>query len=231
MRPLRYERLDDVAVVAMRNGDTNRMDMELSDAIGEAVHEASETGVGALVLTGGEAIFSRGIDPADLAGDEPGPTRVLAAAIASMEAVFTAPTPIVAAVRGDAIAGGFVLMCACDLRVVADAELSLGFGGRLARPLPSISIETMRLAMGDSRARAMIMSGSRLSPREALAAGVADEVVPDAMVLPRALELARALATATRAAGLMKRHLRQDAIERLRRARDGYDREFWANWA
>jgi len=112
----------------------------------------------------------------------------------ALRRIETMPKPFVAAINGTAMGGGFELALACDLRLVRDGPFDLG--------LPEINIGllpgaggTQRLArlVGEGRALDMIMTGATVSPRDAVALGVASRCVAGD-VLPAALELAHELA-------------------------------------
>ncbi len=102
--------------------------------------------------------------------------------------------PIVAAVRGLALGGGFEVALACDTMVVAESaqvgvpEVSLavmpGAGG------------TLRLvqAIGKAKAMKMILTGKPVGAQQAVADGIAAELAPDDECLDRALKLADTMA-------------------------------------
>lgn len=145
------------------------------------------------VLTGSGDAFCAGADlkaigtertnRLDPAGDGPmGPTRM------------SLSKPVIAAVRGHAVAGGLELALWCDLRV-ADSTAVFGvFCRRWGVPL--IDGGTVRLPrlIGHSRAMDLILTGRPVEAAEALAIGLANRVVPDGEALRAAQALARELA-------------------------------------
>jgi enoyl-CoA hydratase/carnithine racemase len=103
------------------------------------------------------------------------------------------PVPVVAAVEGDALAGGLEILLACDIIVMAtearlaDAHASAGFypaGGSLQR-LPQL--------VGKRMATWLLLSGSHISSEDARALGLVNEVLPRQQVYARAEEIARLL--------------------------------------
>jgi enoyl-CoA hydratase/carnithine racemase len=102
--------------------------------------------------------------------------------------------PVVAAVRGEAVGWGMALALACDLRIV-------GTGTRCSLPevaagrLPGGGA-TQRLArlVGPARAADLVLLGTVLSGRDAVAWGLATRAVPAAAVERTAMAMARALA-------------------------------------
>ena len=102
--------------------------------------------------------------------------------------------PVLAAVKGHAVAGGLELALWCDLRVAAESAVFGVFCRRWGVPL--IDGGTVRLPrlVGLSRALDMILTGRPVDAAEALAWGLADRLVPDGQALPTALDLARQIA-------------------------------------
>lgn len=105
------------------------------------------------------------------------------------------PKPVVAAINGTAMGGGFEFALCCDIRIAEDGPHSLG--------LPEINIGilpgaggTQRLArlVGSARAMEMILRGRTVTPSEAYELGLVHEVAPPGRVLDRALEYATELA-------------------------------------
>lgn len=101
--------------------------------------------------------------------------------------------PIVAAVNGDALAGGLELACLADLRI---AERQARFGVACRRwnvPLADGGTQRLPRIVGLGRAMEMILTGRFLDADEAHRIGLANEVVPTGQALERSLELAAQL--------------------------------------
>jgi enoyl-CoA hydratase/carnithine racemase len=121
--------------------------------------------------------------------------------------------PVVAAVEGYAMAGGFELMQACDIAIVADdaviADTHLKFGqvpgGGGSQRLPRL--------VGRQRATAHILTGDRLTGAEALSWGLAYQAVPAAELEPAARRLAERLASRNRAAMARTKRLLVQGLE------------------
>jgi enoyl-CoA hydratase len=167
---------DEVAVLRIEHGRVGALDVELLDALTEAVTSSDR----ALVITGSGSSFSAGVD-----------LRQILDGGRTFRAVFDHPRPTVAAVNGHAIAGGCVLALACDLRLMSGGrigltELAVGV------PFPTSALEIVRHALG-SRA-GQVLLGAQIADRErALALGMVDELTEPGELLPRALALATEL--------------------------------------
>lgn len=169
---------------------------ELSSAIGSLVGDAAVTGI---ILTSGKPEFLVGAD-----------LRMLLAAAGMTRAEFlervrslqqltrtleTGGKPVVAALNGTALGGGFELALACHARIVADdptiriglPEVSLGLlpGGGGTQRLPRL--------IGAREALSLITQGKTVPPRKALELGLVNEVVPRDALLERARELVRSI--------------------------------------
>jgi 2-(1,2-epoxy-1,2-dihydrophenyl)acetyl-CoA isomerase len=116
------------------------------------------------------------------------------------------PVPVVTAVQGFAMGGGVALLAGCDV-VLAGASARFGSAfAQLGFSCDSGSSATLAARMGVARARRFVMLAEVLSVDEAVAAGLADRIVPDDQLEAEALALAQRLAAGpTLALGEVKR--------------------------
>jgi enoyl-CoA hydratase len=147
--------------------------------------------------------------------------------------LFTFPRPVVAAANGHAIAGGCVLVLACDIRLMAEGTGRIGVPELLVGvPFPAAALEVVRFAVPGDKLQALLYTGRTLPPREALAAGLVDEVVAPEHLLARAHEIAGRLAQIPpQVYRLTKQSLRAPALERIERARELQDQAALEVWA
>src|SRR5262249_49948570 len=140
--------------------------------------------------------------------------------------------PVVAAANGHAIAGGCVLLLACDVRLMADGNGKIGVPELLVGvPFPAAALEVVRFAVPRNRVQSLVYTGRTMPPQDGLAAGLLDEVVAPDQLLARAQEVARQLATIpAEAFRLTKQSLRAEALERIDRAGELYDRAMEEAW-
>ena len=149
----------------------------------------------------------------------------------SFEALFDYPKPVVAAVNGHAIAGGCVLACAADHRIMASGTARIGVPELLVGvAFPTVAFETVRSAC-PGRLRDLIFTGRTLLPEDALAEGLVDAVVaPDALA-GEAVKAAEALADRPlEAFVLTKRQFRASAMARIAANRETVDRAVEDLW-
>jgi 2-(1,2-epoxy-1,2-dihydrophenyl)acetyl-CoA isomerase len=123
-----------------------------------------------------------------------------------LQRFWALPVPVVCAVQGFAMGGGVGLLAGAD---VVLAGVGAKFGSAFAQlgfNCDSGSSATLTARMGPARARRFVMLAEMLSAPEALAAGLADRIVPDAELQDEALAQARRLAAGpTLAYGEIKR--------------------------
>ncbi len=156
----------------------------------------SDAGVGVLVLTGtGEKSFIAGADIKEMAGKTPLEARAyseLGQEIAHKLETMRKPT--IAAVNGYALGGGCEIALACDVRLASDnaffgqPEINLGI-------MPGWGA-TQRLARATNigYAKELILTGRMIDAQEALERGLVQHVYPAAELMPKAVELATAMA-------------------------------------
>lgn len=224
---------DGVAVLRLEHGKVNAIDLELLTEVGERMEELAADPPLGLVLTGTGSNFSAGLDLVRFLSEDDDYLRQLLPALhGALLGLFTLPRPVIAAVNGHAIAGGFVLACACDYRVVANGPAKLGVTELpVGVPFPTGPLEMVRTAVGTRTARELIYSGRLFSTDEGVELGFANELVEPDRVVERAVELAATWgASPAPAFALTKRQLQQPTLERLRRHAPEFDPEVERVW-
>lgn len=188
---------DGVAVVTMRRPEKkNALSIALRDAVADALDLlAVDEDVRAVVLTGDGSVFSAGFDLNEFQETDPAfQQRLWASSDRFHASVLRFPLPLVAAVNGPALAGGFDLAVMCDLRVVADtarfAHVEYAWTEVVYRPL--------RELVGGSLARELTLTGRFVDADEALRIGLANSVVPADQVVDHAVQMATAIAAMPR---------------------------------
>jgi len=197
---LSIERHGDVAVVTLqrpekRNALSIELRLELADAFRQL---GSDDGVGCAVLTGSGTAFCSGMDVTQFGGNLEHKRRLVATSATAFEAVGGCPRPVVAAVNGPALAGGFALALLCDLRV-ASRDATFGFP-ELPRGIPP-SYAAARAVLPATVAQDLCLTGRVVRAPEALALGIVREV-HDGDVVERGIELAEQISALPRQAVL-----------------------------
>jgi enoyl-CoA hydratase len=195
------DRLDGhVAVVTLNRPEAmNALSRGLRSDLKRAIDECSaDDGIRALVLTGaGTRAFTAGLDLKELGSD----ASALGAANASdpadnpVAAIESSPKPVIGAINGVAITGGFELALACDVLI---ASSNARFADTHARvgimPGWGLSQKLSRL-IGIGRAKELSLSGNFLDAATAERWGLVNRVVAPEELLPVCVKLARDMAS------------------------------------
>ena len=192
MNPVRTEVVDDALVITLDRPKANAIDVPTSQALYAAFRQLQDSSARVGIITGaGERFFSAGWD---LKAGESADADHGDGGFAGLTEFFALDKPVIAAVNGLALGGGFELALAADLVVAADhaefalPECRLGLvpdsGGvlRLPRRLPS------------AIANELIFTGERLTAADAARWGLVNRVVARGTELDAALDLAGRIA-------------------------------------
>lgn len=189
--PIQFEQRDAVGVLTLhrperKNALSPQLLSELLEHLG-----APLPGVRALVLTGAGDVFCAGGDLGPAASEgmlaQHQGRRLFASALGAM---LRSPVPIIAAVNGDALGGGFGLAAAAHLLVAderahfATPELKLGLFPWMIAPVLLRNLPR-KIVMD------LVLTGRRLAAPDAHALGFANRLAPPGEALDLALELAR----------------------------------------
>lgn len=197
--PVLIDRDGAVVIVTMnRPAAMNAMTQEMRVMLAAAFRRlGADADVRAIVLTGaGERAFTAGLDLKEVGGGagaafddthnarENDPVAALAGC----------GTPVVAAVNGVAATGGFELALACDMMIASTAARFADTHVKV-RVMPGWGLsQRLPRRIGIARAKQMSLTGAFIDAATALAWGLVNEVVGPDRLLPRALEIARAIA-------------------------------------
>ncbi|MBP2703350.1 enoyl-CoA hydratase/isomerase family protein [Microbispora sp. RL4-1S] len=183
---------DHIATIRLDRPKMNALSRQVQLEIAEAAALVdADAEVHAVILYGGERVFAAGADIKEMAGMS---YADMAVHSRTLQDCFTAVArigkPVIAAITGYALGGG------CELALCADFRVA-GESARLGQPEITLGIipgagGTQRLPrlVGPARAKDLIFTGRHVTAAEALAIGLADQVVPDPEVYTAALELA-----------------------------------------
>lgn len=226
---------DGIAVVTLKHGKANALDIEFCEALAQCFGQlSSDAAVRAAVVTGQGGMFSAGVDLIRAnAGGADYLRKFLPVLNRAFHAIFFNPKPLVAAINGHAIAGGAVLVCCTDRRIMAKGGGRIGVTELLVGvPFPALAFEAVRFAVPQRYFPEFMYSGATYEADAALQRGWVDEVVPADALLPRAIAAAQAMARLSPAAfAQTKNQLRREIGERLERdgaATDKIVTDIWA---
>lgn len=170
-----------------------------------------------VVLTGSGGVFTAGVDTRAFSSYDREQRTAMVHAITRMVAALLAiPVPVVAAVNGHALGGGFVLMLAFDYRIAMDSGAAK-FGMPEARsgiPFPAGPLEVIRHELGPELLRRMALAGAAVDVKELHRLGVIDELCAAADLLATAHARAKALAGQP-AFRIVKQQIRGELVARV----------------
>ncbi|QTH21542.1 enoyl-CoA hydratase/isomerase family protein [Rhizorhabdus wittichii] len=178
---------------AAANAVTSRMGRDLLDLFTDLA--GLDHGWRCVILTGAGRFFCAGGDLKERAGMSDERWRRQHLLFERMiAALLDCQVPVIAAVNGAAYAGGLEIALACDFIHAAEearfalTEAKLGF-------MPgSGGTQTLPRAIGERRAKELLLAAMPFSAREALDWGLVNRVVPAEALMPQAVETARAIA-------------------------------------
>lgn len=180
---------DGVAILTMRRAaKKNALSIALRDAVSDALDAlAADEAARCVVLTGDGDVFSAGFDLAEFGDDDPNhQQRLWASSDRFHHTVLRFPLPLIAAVNGPALAGGFDLAVMCDLRVVAESARF----AHVEHAWTEVVYRPLRELVGGSLARELTLTGRSVDASEALRIGLANAVAADGDVIGRSVQMA-----------------------------------------
>lgn len=192
--PVLLEKSDGIATVTLNRPQAmNALSSALRNALSEtfdSLRDDPETEV--IILTGAGKAFTAGLDLKELGGETEGSPAGSERAAPSdiVAAMLRCPQPVIGAINGVAITGGFELALACDILIgstqarFADTHARVGImpGWGLSQRLPRL--------IGISRAKELSLTGNFLSAEQAERWGLLNHVLPPDELLPFCRQLA-----------------------------------------
>jgi len=195
---VQFSAADAIGVITLNRPDNrNSMTPELLDSFLTASSQARAADLRCLVVTGSGTCFSSGADfKATLQrdGDRRAPNERSYAMYEPFLSLLDIAVPVIGALNGHAVGGGFGLALICDLRIGArDAKYGANFVRLGLAPGMAISYLLPRL-IGVARANELLLTGRLVDGGEAERLGILSRAVDAGDVLGEALALARSIA-------------------------------------
>lgn len=180
---LRVDHREGVSTITLNRPPVNAVSQALMRDVLAALDELeAREATRCIVLTGGGAkAFSAGADLASgpRASEEAVSFRELGRRV--VDRLETIPKPVIAAIRGWCIGGGFAIAMACDVRL-ASSTAKFRTGDAYLGVVPSWGMSLVRLThyIGRNRTLDMLILGEDMSAEEARDIGLVSRVIPDA---------------------------------------------------
>lgn len=189
---------DSILEIKIAINEQNTFTLEGFAALDAALEKAAaRDDVRALILASGrDDFFSNGLNPTSIHGrPREEHERLIGHFFSVLKRIYLFPTPVVGAINGHAVGYGAMLAIMCDFRLLVDK------GARMSFPEMNIGVTlptfvTTRIAdlCGERALRDFLFAGLAPKPPEALAVGLADELVEKEKLADRARSLAKRLA-------------------------------------
>ena len=186
---------ESVALIRINRPEArNALNMEVRKLLAQHMTElGNDNAVRCIVLTGNDKSFAAGADIKEMSGVGT-VDMILRDSLKLWRALAACPKPVIAAVNGFALGGGCEIAMTCDIIIAGESA-------RFGQPEVKIGITpggggTQRLtrAVGKYKAMKICLTGDLFGAKEAFDMGLVSEVVPDAEVEKRALEMAQQIA-------------------------------------
>ena len=171
------------------NALSHEMRTELADCF---ISLEDDVDVNAVILTGGDYVFSAGMDLKEMSAIPDAEIKQYFASISrSLKKIYTFSKPVIAAAGGVALGGGFNLLTVCDLIIASESAIfghpELKFG---INPI----LDPLRQLVGMAKAKELTMLGEPIGAMEALRIGLVNKVVPPEKLMEETEAMASELA-------------------------------------
>src|SRR5262245_47675177 len=198
MSELLVTRVDEGPVAVLTLNRPDRRNALSRDLMGELEEHVDRVGhdsnVRSVVLTGAGSVFCAGMDLKEAALErylteaEHNAVVTLQEYADLIQKIHTLEKPTIAALNGDAVAGGAGLLAACDL-VVAAERARIGYPEVLRGLVPSVVLYDLTRMIGDRRIRQLLLSGEMISADVACQWGLVNTVTSSEECLPEAIRI------------------------------------------
>jgi enoyl-CoA hydratase/carnithine racemase len=214
---IKLSRTGRTAVLTLASDKVNALDREVLDEVAVCVDRCDrDADIGALIVTGEGSLFSAGVNVKDVLEHDKAHTEELLGALSrAIVGLFRCSKPTVAAINGSAIAGGCLLACACDQRLIAE-DARMGVTElRVGVAFPTFAIELLKHACGP-HAEQLMFDARLLGADEACRFGLAHRRLPRSELDAAAMAAAEQLASFdARAYALAKESIRRAALSAI----------------
>ena len=225
---LKFEEKENIFYLFMNHNKVNSLDIEFCQALIDKLKEVETSAAKAVVLTGNEKVFSAGVDLLRLVKEDNQYLENFIEILSDLFIkLFTFSKPLIAAINGHAIAGGCIIACAADYRIMSDNKGTIGLPERrVGVPFPSIALEIVRFATLPRHFQKLIYSGVTFKPQEAFEVGLIDELAVAEELMTQAGKIAQDFSNIpANIFALTKAQIRQPVMDQVKIS----DKEFKEN--
>ncbi len=181
---------ENYVIVQLQRGAANAINQKMVDELHQLLQDLeANKAIKGLILTGKAPFFTAGVDLLEVYDYDAAATRHFWGTFLKLAVAFIRfSKPVVNAITGHSPAGGCILACSCDYRVMAEGKkFKIGLNEIAVGIAPRESIlELYAFWIGKRRAYQFLLEGYMLSGVEALAVGLVDQLVPMDDVLTQA---------------------------------------------
>lgn len=193
-RTLLYEKSDGIATITMNRPEKlNAMDLRMYVELDRAFEMAdSDRQVRVVIFTGaGDRAFCAGDDISIFQGvGASGARAFIRRVMPVMMRLEKMEKPVIAAVNGYALGGGFEFALACDI-TVASENATFGLPEGRVGLMPAFAVLRLPQVIGLKRTKEMALTAESISARKALELGIVNQVVPLEKLPEAAREMAK----------------------------------------
>lgn len=221
--PVGYELRDGVAWITMDDGKANIMSLDMLEALHAAFDRAAGDQAVVVLRSGRPGVFSAGFDLKVFAArDVEGSVSMVTTGAKLALKLLSFPTPVVSVCAGHAYPMGAFLLLGSDLRIGTDDDYGIGYNEvAVGIPVPTFALELGRARLHPAWLNRSATTGEMYGPRDAVAAGFLDRVVPAAgleAVVTEAVNALKRIHLPSHAS--VKQRLRASAVASMRAAID-----------
>lgn len=215
---MQIEYREKVAIARMQLGKANAMGADFLSGLSKMLDQLQEKPAGCVVLTGYDRFFSAGLNLLELWEYD---RFQLSQFLDNFSSVFMRlmkmPQVLIAAINGNAIAGGAILAQTADYRIMARGDIKIGVNEiQIGIPFPRQVLEIVKDRLPNHSYFDAIYRGTLFSPEDALKVGFVDELCDATALEERALSLAQEIASKNwDALACIKRDLSASKLEKL----------------
>jgi enoyl-CoA hydratase len=231
---LEVSRAGTVLTIKLAYGKANTQDTEFcQELINRFENERENPETRAIILTGQGRIFSAGVNLVKVLEGGPDYVREFLPILSKMfETIFFYPKPVISAINGHAIAGGCVLACATDYRVMVRESGTMGIPELLVGvPFPTVALEIMRNAASPLYFQQFFYHGLLVPPEVSFSSGLVNRLVEPESLLEEATKIADNMAALPPDAfRLTKTQVLSPYAKRVTEEGPAWDKEVMAQW-